>query len=246
MSTEESTEEINCFLQLVPRSCFPASDTGVTAITAEPNLPGLPCNPDLSFLMKCSNTRPLKSSTSYISTFCHAPLRVKEHRVILWRWKATISTFFWPLMQQHCPPPSPRLQQSCLCWLPHVWCLQKTGLTGRIKHFNFTGNVAKIIAMTRFFFVVSIVCVHVEHCAQLLHAQIKAEQHDPHLSAANRHNEGVCTRIGWDITNQCQIYILYTNNSTNIMGMYDIIFLITRRDVTLAFNTGFVSFWHSD
>lgn len=38
----------------------------------------------------------------------------------------------------------------------------------------------------------------------------------------------------------------YPNNSTNLTGMDDIILLITRRDVTLAFNTRFMSFWHSD
>lgn len=81
-------EEINWFLQLVPRSCFHASDTGVTAITAEPNLPGLPYNTDLSLLMKCSNTRPLTSSPSPATFHNFAPLRVKEHRVVFLTMKS--------------------------------------------------------------------------------------------------------------------------------------------------------------
>lgn len=74
----KKSEEINCFLQIVPRSCFPASDTGVTAITAEPNLPGLPYNSDLRLLMKCSNTPSLDTlpSSLHIPAFCHTPLRV--------------------------------------------------------------------------------------------------------------------------------------------------------------------------
>lgn len=145
------SEEINCFLQIVPRSCVPASDTGVTAITAEPNLPGLPYNSDLSLLMKHSNTPSLDilPSSLHISAFCHTPLRVNEHRVILWRWKATTSTFFWHLIQQlypHTPPPStthstPQPPPAITCVLAascSVFCRTLVKLGG-IKHFNFTG-----------------------------------------------------------------------------------------------------------
>lgn len=40
---------------------------------------------------------------------------------------------------------SPHPTPAAVCWLPLV---QNTGLTGVEKHFNFTGNVAKIIVMT--------------------------------------------------------------------------------------------------
>lgn len=58
-----------------PGSYFLVSDTGVAAVTAEPNLPGLRSDTDLSFLMICSNTRPLTFSR-YISASPH-PLEEK-------------------------------------------------------------------------------------------------------------------------------------------------------------------------
>lgn len=84
-----------------------------------------------------------------------------------------------------------------------------------------------------------VVCVNTEQFAQLSHAQINAERHDPSLSAANTHthDDGVRTQIWSDATNPFQIYSLYTNNSTNITSAYDIIFqLITRRGI--FHNTG--------
>lgn len=49
-----------------PGSCFLVADTGVTAVTAEPNLPGLLSGTDLSFRVIRSNTRPLAFSR-YVS-----------------------------------------------------------------------------------------------------------------------------------------------------------------------------------
>lgn len=45
-----------------PGSCFLVADTGVAAVTAEPNLPGLLSGTDLSFPVIRSNTRPLAFS----------------------------------------------------------------------------------------------------------------------------------------------------------------------------------------
>lgn len=78
--------------------------------------------------------------------------------------------------------------------------------------------------------------MNTEDFAQLSHAQINAEEHDSHLPAANGHNEGVCTRLQSDVTNQFQIYTLYRDKSTNIIGMYDVILLLllysSAQDVT--------------
>lgn len=49
-----------------PGSCFLVADTGVAAVTAEPNLPGLLSGTDLSFPVIRSNTRPLAFSR-YVS-----------------------------------------------------------------------------------------------------------------------------------------------------------------------------------
>lgn len=61
-----------------PGSYFLLPDTGVAAITAEPNLPGLLSDTDLSFLMIRSNTRPLTFSR-YISA-ASAPIWERKRK----------------------------------------------------------------------------------------------------------------------------------------------------------------------
>lgn len=61
-----------------PGSYFLLPDAGVAAVTAEPNLPGLLSDTDLSFLMIRSNSRPLTSSR-YISA-ASAPIWEREKK----------------------------------------------------------------------------------------------------------------------------------------------------------------------
>lgn len=86
----KKTEKNILVFTVSPGSCFLASDTGVTAVTAEPNLPGLLSDTDLSLVMICFNTRPLTSS-HYISASPHPGKGKKEKKKIILWFRKTIT-----------------------------------------------------------------------------------------------------------------------------------------------------------